>query len=104
MPNLKDDHDWLAGAKAHEAKNAAAIERLTKEISKLTLQRVKLDNENRALSWANAQEAKNAAVIERLTKEISKLTLQRVKLDNENRALSLSILACEEHLKKQEQQ
>jgi hypothetical protein len=66
MPNLKDDHDWLAGAKAHEAKNAAAIERLTKEISKLTL--------------------------------------QRVKLDNENRALSLSILACEEHLKKQEQQ
>ncbi len=36
--------------------------------------------------------------------EISKLTLQRVQLDSENRALSLSILACEEHLKKQVQQ
>ena len=56
------------------------------------------------LAGAKAQEAKNAAAIERLTKEISKLTLQRVKLDSENRALSLSILACEEHLKKQVQQ
>ena len=102
MPNFKDDHEWLAGAKAQEAKNASEIERLAKEISKLSLQRIKLDRENRAISWANAQEARNAAVIERLTKEISKLTLQRIKLDNENRALSLSILACEEHLKKQE--
>ena len=59
---------------------------------------------SRMAGRGKAQEAKNAAAFERLTKEISKLTLQRVKLDSENRALSLSILACEEHLKKQVQQ
>ena len=101
MPDVKDDREWLAWAKAQEAKNAEEIERLTKEISKLTMQLV---SEKKTLSSEEAWEAKNAEEIERLTKEISKLKMQRVKLDNENTGFSFSIPACERHLKKQQEQ
>ena len=95
MPDVKDDREWLAWAKAQEAKNAEEIERLSREISKLTMLLV---SEKKAFSSEETREA------ERLTKEIGKLKMQRVKLDNENTGFSFSIPACERHLKKQEQQ
>ena len=95
MPDVKDDREWLAWAKAQEAKNAEEIERLSREISKLTMQLV---SEKKAFSSEETREA------ERLTKEIGKLKMQRIKLDNENTGFSFSIPACERHLKKQEQQ
>ena len=95
MPDVKDDREWLAWAKAQEAKNAEEIERLSKEISKLTMQLV---SEKKAFSSEETREA------ERLTKEIGKLKMQRVKLDNENTGFSFSIPACERHLKKQQEQ
>ena len=91
MPDVKDDREWLAWAKAQEAKNAEEIERLSKEISKLTMQLVS----EKSFSSEEAGEA------ERLTKEIGKLKMQRIKLDNENTGFSFSIPACERHLKKQ---
>ncbi|MET0529631.1 MAG: hypothetical protein ABW003_15080 [Microvirga sp.] len=95
MPDVKDDREWLAWAKAQEAKNAEEIERLSREISKLTMQLVSV---KKTLSSGEAPEA------ERLTKEISKLKMQRIKLDNENTGFSFSIPACERHLKKQQEQ
>ena len=95
MPDVKDDREWLAWAKAQEAKNAEEIERLSREISKLTMQLV---SEKKAFSSEETREA------ERLTKEIGKLKMQRVKLDNENTGFSFSIPACERHLKKQQEQ
>ena len=95
MPDVKDDREWLAWAKAQEAKNSEEIERLSREISKLTMQLV---SEKKAFSSEETREA------ERLTKEIGKLKMQRVKLDNENTGFSFSIPACERHLKKQQEQ
>ena len=95
MPDVKDDREWLAWAKAQEAKNAEEIERLTKEISKLTMHLV---SEKKFLSSGETQEA------ERLTKEISKLKMQRIKLDNENTGFSSLIPACERLLKKKQEQ
>ena len=95
MPDVKDDREWLAWAKAQEAKNAEEIERLSREISKLTMQLV---SEKKAFSSEETREA------ERLTKEIGKLKMQRIKLDNENTGFSFSIPACERHLKKQQEQ
>ena len=95
MPDVKDDREWLAWAKAQEAKNAEEIERLSREISKLAMQLV---SEKKAFSSEETREA------ERLTKEIGKLKMQRVKLDNENTGFSFSIPACERHLKKQQEQ